>query len=312
MGIKTDNVKSGTGGLPKSFGPGNQIAKINNISIRVPKFVLQGEPVQYEIVLDLETEPLGEAFEGWLIDKDNPSEGSFLGQTGRIKSKKWPYKDGTWKNPATGKVVTFDYTDDILKFIQQLEDACGTDFLKRTSGKFQTLEDLVDNFNTEKSFEGIFLRWCVAADVEMKADGHPEYHMYLPDYVKGFKVVTSLEDKNGIAVYNATRDLYKKGAPKSVAKFSASPQVKTAGQVAEDDNDAPNWEEGAEEAFETIDETEEDLFPIEEEEVKEEPVAKKKEAAPVTKKAVEVKVETVQEEEEENLFEMGDDEELAF
>lgn len=257
MAIKTDDVKVGGGNLPKSFGPGNHTAKINSIELRVPGYVKKTDPIQYELVLDLETSPLGGTFEGWQLDKEDPSKGNFLGQTGRIKTRKWAYKDGTWKNPKTGKTVEFSYLDDILEFIQRIEDACGTKFLKETSGKFNTIEEIVAAFNKTKPFKGIFLRWCIGGEVEMKDDGHPQYFMFLPDPLKGFKLFTSEADKDSLAPYNADRDLSSKDAPKTVGTFTADAQGKE-----DEDGDTPPWAEATndDDPFSTSDDDDEDPF----------------------------------------------------
>ena len=71
MGIKTDDVKVGAGNLPKSFSPGNHTCKINSISLRWPEYMKKKNEKGYEVLLDIETKPIGEGFEGWLIDSMN-------------------------------------------------------------------------------------------------------------------------------------------------------------------------------------------------------------------------------------------------
>lgn len=259
-GLVTDKVEVKKGGkLPKSFGPGNHVAKILHIECRQPIWLKPGENPQYEIIMDLETAPIGGDFEGWFIDKNNEAKGKFLGQTGRVKSRQWPYKDGSWKNPKTGKEVIFDAVEDALVFIKMIEEECGTDFLVRTSGQFDTIEECVAGFNKEKPFKDVFFYWCIGGQAKMKDDGHFKYFMYLPKYETGFKLFAKEEDKSDVLPYDADRHVEKEDEPKSVGKF-------TPGDDDDDDNSVP-WEsaENADSAFDVGEEDDDEgMFDIEE------------------------------------------------
>ena len=238
-GIKTDDVKVGSGKLPKSFSPGNHVAKILNIEIRIPAFVKQKNlPVQYEIIMDMETEPVGGSFEGWQLDKDDESKGMYLGQTGRVKSREWPYKDGKGKSKKTGKDYEFSLVKDILVFIKMIEEECGSDFLGETSGKFDTVEEIVNAFNEAKPFKDIFLKWCIGGQMEMKDDGHPKYYMFLPAFKKGFKIFAKVEDADSVAIYDKQVDLTSKDGPATVAAFTAD-----AGGAEAEGGEVPNWDQ---------------------------------------------------------------------
>lgn len=174
----------------------------------------------YEVVLDLETKPIGESFEGWLIDAKNEKGPRYLGQTGRIKTRKWPYKDGSWT--GQGKTVKFDMVDDILKVIQLLEQECGTDFLVQTSGKYNTIEEIVEAFNAAKPFDGIFLKWCIGGEEETQESGHPKYFLALPKFEKGFKLFANESDAAHVLPFDKALHVEVKGGAAPVNSFPAT------------------------------------------------------------------------------------------
>ena len=229
MGLVTNEVKVGTGNLPKSFSPGNHICKINNISLRWPEYLKKKGEKAYEVILDLETEPKGDSFEGWLIDSKNESGPRFAGQTGRIKSRKWPYKDGSWT--GQGKTVKFDMVDDILKVIKLIENECKSTFLMDTSGKYDTIEEVVEAFDKAKPFENIYIKWCVGGEEDMQENGHPKYYMYLPKFEKGYKLFSNNDNPEHVLVYNKALHVDVKGGAAAVSGFSGNTPPPIAGNA---------------------------------------------------------------------------------
>lgn len=243
MGIVTSEVKVGTGNLPKSFSPGNHICKINNISLRWPEYLKKKGEKAYEVVLDLETEPKGSSFEGWLVDSKNEAGPRFLGQTGRIKTRKWPYKDGSWT--GNGKTIDFDMTMDILKVIKLIELECGTDFLTETSGKYDTIEEIVEAFDKAQPFKDIYISWCIGGEEELQANGHPKYYMFLPKYEKGYKLFSNKDNADNVLPYDKALHVESKGGAAAVSGFAGTTPPPVAGGGADglwdksDDNDDP-------------------------------------------------------------------------
>ena len=218
MGIVTNNVKTGGGNLPKSFNPGNHVAKINGIFIRQPEYLKKKGEKGYEIIMDLETKPVGGEFEGWLIDEKDESKGRFLGQTGRVKTRKWPYKDGSWT--GNGRTVTFNMVDDILEVIQTLENELGTDFLVRTSGQFDTIEEIVEGFNKDGCYKDKYLKWCIGGEGELKDNGHYKYYMFLPKIKRTEGQLFAAEDKaENVVVFDEALHVEKEEAPAQVESF---------------------------------------------------------------------------------------------
>jgi len=240
--IGTKDVKVGGGALPKTFMPGNHTCKINNIRLDRPAFAKDGEEMYY-LVLDLETEPLGESFEGFFIDKDKEELGRYLGQTGRIKTSQWPYKDSEWQGKKWSMI------DEIIKFLKSVCIEIGSDWMDKADGKFDTIEEMVDAFNKKAPFKDVFLSWCIGGQQVPGEDGYPKYFMHLPKFTRGSKLFTSVEEDGELLEYDKALHLQIKGeAPETVKNFGDD----------DEDGDGP--------LFETEDDDGEDPFAVTESE----------------------------------------------
>jgi hypothetical protein len=227
MGIVTNDVKVGAGNLPKSFSPGNHTAKINSISLRWPEYLKKKGEKAYEVVLDLETRPIGDSFEGWLVDKEQKDGPRVLGQTARVKTRKWPYKDGSWT--GNGKTIKFDMVLDILKVIQLLEEEAGSTFLKDTSDKFDTIEEIVEAFNKAQPFKDIYFKWCVGGEEEVSEEGFSKYYMFLPKFEKGYKLFANENNAQHILPYDKALHVESKGGAKPATPVNSFPAGAGAG-----------------------------------------------------------------------------------
>lgn len=177
-GLSTKDVKVG-GGLPKTLQPGNYAAKIN--SVQLEEFKLK--PGAYNFIMHMEGPDLGKDFEGFMVDKNDPSLGKHAGQVGNIKSGEWAFADGETK---TGIKVSRD--QDIMKFMKNLCIQLGEKSLKwfnDADQKHPTIESLVSAFNNDKPFKDVFINYCVAGKEYIGKTGYTQYDMFLPKYVKG-------------------------------------------------------------------------------------------------------------------------------
>lgn len=227
-GISTKEVSTGGGSLPKTFGPGNVKAKINSLRLSRPVFAKAGEKMYY-LELDMETEPMGSGFEGFFIDKDNESLGRYLGQTGRIKSSQFPYKDS--KNDA-GK--EFFLHIEVIKFLKRIEEECGTQYLDDNDGKFKTIEELVEKFNAAAPFKDTFLNWCLGGQKVMKDNKHYTYYLHIPKYEKGETTKHFVSDANiaMLTKYDAPIHLEDKTKTTVVQGFTGGPAAPAATEVS--------------------------------------------------------------------------------
>jgi hypothetical protein len=210
--LSTKDVKTGgDGGTPKTITPGNHTLKVNAIELK--QFPFMEKDNAYFINLNVETKPI-EGFEGFWINKDDESLGRHEGQVGTVKSTRWFYKDGETKS---GTPISRD--TEILKFVKNLCNEAGCDaWFKKADDQYETIEEFVDGFNSDKPFADKWLDCCVAGKEYHKSNGYIGYDMYFAKYAKGVKGFAS-EGSTNVHEYNENEFLIKAEAPAKVEGF---------------------------------------------------------------------------------------------
>jgi hypothetical protein len=176
--ISTKNIDSGSGGssVPKTLAPGVHTFKINSI-------VLDEVPYKkgaYNMNLNVEGPDMGEDFEGFFIDKDDPTQGRYKGQVGRVRFSEFPYADGETKS---GIIIKRD--DEILKAVNNICKALSMQsWLESQDNKHDTIQSLVSQLNADKPFTGKYLRACVAGREYQNKQGYTNHDLYLPKWSK--------------------------------------------------------------------------------------------------------------------------------
>jgi hypothetical protein len=219
-----ENVSKPKGGIQKKIRPGNHTCKVNNISTKdvvwkgVPKLLLN---------LHLETEPIGEDFEGFLIDKDNPKLGRHTGQIARIKSSGWGYDDQ--RKDKDGNIITKE--DSVVMFLDSLcHEANGSTWVKDAivNDTYKTLEDFIAGFNKENPIKDVFLHFCLGGTQDVNDDGYPVYFLQLPKHEKGFRLYANDNNKDSLLPYNASEHLYVKNSPAPVQQFAGNDEEESS------------------------------------------------------------------------------------
>lgn len=193
MGLSTkDLVESSGSGMPKTIIPGNHTLKINKVYIEPFKFIDDA----YHLYMDVETKPI-ENFEGFMIDKDDPTKGNYAGQVGRVKASQYAYADGETKS---GVKIQRDRS--MLIFLQNLCKALDiNEWFVDQDGKHNSIEEFVSAFDNEKPFKDIYLDFCVAGKEYMSKSGYTNYDMWLPKSSReGYAF--SAEESGKTMVYN--------------------------------------------------------------------------------------------------------------
>lgn len=264
--IGTKDVTVGSGKLPKNFIPGNHTAKIINMKFQETTFDDRrtgGKVTKAWVVMELETEPVGGDFEGWLIDKDDESKGRRLGQTGWVKSDAFGYEDKTYNGRE------YSIHKSTIQFLKGLEmEALGhTKFMDSIDGKYDTYDEICKAFLAESGIEGVFLNWCIGGKKEWDEKGeYPVYWMNLPKWSKGSKLYAHPDKSDNLMQFHAQIHVYDKtgGAPANApAGASASPApAQTFSPGAEE---APPWnnDDDGEDPFAPSNSTDEDPFATE-------------------------------------------------
>ena len=215
--ISTKNIQESTGGgIQKLIQPGNIKAKILGVELEPYKFI----PDSYQVILSLETEELGDEFEGFLINKDDPSMGYHKGQIGKVKSSEYAYADATTKG---GNEIKRDA--EMLKFLKNICTSLGTKALKwldKQDSKHATIESLFEQFNIDQPFENIYLDYCIAGKEYLNKKGYPAYDLFLPKFVKGGAPFSNEEQKPfPVITYSEANHIRRKKNP-TVSSFASS------------------------------------------------------------------------------------------
>jgi len=174
--ISTKNIPTGGGGVPKLIQPGNIVAKILGVELEPFKFK---EGADF-MILFLESEPLGEDFEGFSVDKDDPTGPKHLGQISRVKTHEYAYADSVTK---TG--VNISKETEIVKMLKNLCTALNcVDWLDDQDGKHSTVNSLIEAFNIDQPFKDVYLNWCIAGKEYLGKTGYTNYDNFLPKFTK--------------------------------------------------------------------------------------------------------------------------------
>lgn len=197
--ISTKNIKeTGSSNTPKTLSPGNITFKINNIRT-------EGVPYKSDalnIILDVEGPDMGSDFEGFLIDKDDASQGRYAGQVGKIKCSEYPYADAT-----TPKGIEISREVEMLKMLKDLCKATNSlEWLDSQDQKHETMQSMIEQFNADKPFKDQMLRACVCGKEYQNKNGYTNYDMFFPRFGKDgvpFENVSVDESKSRLITYNA-------------------------------------------------------------------------------------------------------------
>jgi len=198
MALSTTDLGAGTG-MPKTITPGNNILKINSVTLEEFTFI----DGAYHLMLNVETPPI-DGFEGFMIDKDDESKGHYAGQIGRIKASQYAFADGETK---TGIKIQRDRS--IMIFLKNLSHTFGIDeWFIAQDNKFDTIEDFVKNFSNNAPITGKYLNWCVAGKEYMGKTGYTNYDLYLPKG-EGQKYAYGDPETGKVLEYNEAKHLKK-------------------------------------------------------------------------------------------------------
>lgn len=218
MGISTKNVDSPTpsgSSTSKKIEPGRQNLKITGVKLQPNKF----KPGSDYLMLVVEGPAVGGGFEGFLIDKDDPSKGNHEGQVGWVKASEWAFMDSTIKSgKSAGTEIKRD--DEILRYIKSLCVETGAEaWFAEQDGKHETIESFVEAFDKEKPYKDKFLRMCVCGR-QYESKGYLNWDLYLPKWSKGnvpFENANVAESMSKVFTFDETKHI-KKAAP--VANFT--------------------------------------------------------------------------------------------
>lgn len=174
--ITTKNIPSSTG-MTKIIMPGANTCKINSISLEKVPY----KEGAYNLSMNLETMPMGDDFEGFLVNKDDATGPRYQGQVGRVRFSEWPFSDGVTK---TGISISRDL--EIVKAIQAIcKETNSLGWLDKNDNLHDTIEDFVLAFNNDKPFADQYINFCVAGKEYNNKQGYVNFDLFLPRASKG-------------------------------------------------------------------------------------------------------------------------------
>jgi len=175
--LSTKNIKTdGDGGMSKTLEPGQNLCKINNVTIDPFKF----KEGAYNVMLHLEGEDLGADFLGFFIDKNNEALGRYKGKVGLVKATEWAFADGETKSKVPVK-----RDNEMLKYLKQLCTSLGClEWLNSQEEKHSTIESYYTAFAKDKPFGDTFYRFCIAGKEYTNRGGYKAHELFLPKYSK--------------------------------------------------------------------------------------------------------------------------------
>lgn len=218
IGTKNISDKVSGGFTPKNLQPGNVSCKIEGIYLEKSRFNDQ----EFNLTLNLEGPDMGEDFTGFMIDKDDPSRGTYRGQIARVRASEYTYKDGT---TPSGVAVSRD--NDILRMVGFIcKETDSSKWLEAQHEKHDTVEELIEQLNTDKPFKDKYLRFCLAGR-EYDKNGYTNYDLFLPKFTKTsvpFESETKEEASSKVAKFDPSIHI-KKRKTATVDSFNETPET---------------------------------------------------------------------------------------
>lgn len=209
--LSTKNLEPSKNGPRPIIDAGNQKVKINSITFDQTPWSKDA----YNIVLHVESEPIGDGFEGFLIDKDNPDEGRYKGQVGRVRISKYVFEDGETKS---GRKKNRDA--DVLKAMDNLARAMN---LKGDLDEVEA-EDVFEFMDAcNKIFSNSdYVNMCIGGREWENKDGYINLDMFLVPYEKG-KVPVEMDgvDNSRLIQFDESKHI-QKIKKKTVSDFESN------------------------------------------------------------------------------------------
>lgn len=190
--LNTKDMSAGAGKVKPVLGVGNQLIKINSITMDQTPY----DKEAYNVTLHCESEPVKGDFTGFLKNVNDPNGERYEGQVGRIRASQYAYKDAEL---PSGRTVNRD--QEILKAMITLSEVLDLrsdlDLIEA-----ETIEDFVAACNV--LFSGpTFINACVGGREWENKEGYINYDLYLPRPSKdGVPLENANAENSRLLVFN--------------------------------------------------------------------------------------------------------------
>ena len=170
----TDIPDAGSGGVKKVIEPGEHVIKINSVTFDKTPFKTEDS---WNIHLHAETEPMGDDFDGFWVEKGDESKGKYKGQVARVRASEYAFKDGIVGSTS----ITRDR--EILKWLKGFTDAIGAQkWLLDQNDKHDTIEGLLEQLDKDKPFKDIWLSATLGGKAYKNKEDYLNYDLFLPKF----------------------------------------------------------------------------------------------------------------------------------
>lgn len=211
---KEADKKVGGTSIPKVIQPGNVVARVLDIQLEVPPY----DPNAYNLVLTLETPPLGEGFEGLPISKDAPEMGNYEGQVARVQSQQYSYSDYTNKEGRTTlkEDMVFKWLWNFAKEIGVSKDLIANNI------EGSNIAEYVANAKPYLIGKDRWIHWCIGGSEYENKAGYTQYRLFVvkPEKNKiGYQLDVPGEKSTKLIDFNEAVHIKKKKASDTVDSF---------------------------------------------------------------------------------------------
>jgi hypothetical protein len=183
--LSTKDMSAGSGKTRPVIGVGNQKLKINSITFDQTPY----DKEAYNVVLHVESEPVGGEFEGFLVDSSDKDGPRYKGQVGRVRLSPYPYKDTTL---PSGREISRD--TEVLRAMIFLAEVLGKrDELDNIEA--DTVEEFMASANQVLSGDN-YINCCIGGREWENKDGYINYDLFLPRNSKDGVSMESLDTEN--------------------------------------------------------------------------------------------------------------------
>ena len=182
--LNTKDMQVGAGKVRPLIGPGNNVIKINSITFDQTPY----DSEAYNVMLHVETKPVGGDFEGFFRDKDNESAGRYEGQIGRVRMTPYPYKTTTL---ASGREI--DRDQEVLKSMIFLSEVMNKR-VELDTIEANTIEDFISS--ASKLLSGTYFNVCLGSREWENKEGYINNDLYLPKLSKEGVPAEQLDKEN--------------------------------------------------------------------------------------------------------------------
>jgi hypothetical protein len=202
------------GGTSKVIQPGTVEAKLLDLKLEVPPY----DSNVYNLILNLETAPIGGDFEGLPVNKDNPELGKYAGQVANVQAQQFSFSDYT---NSMGKTTT--KSDAIFRWIWNFAKAIGvSEQLVANDIKGDTIEEYVENVKPYLISGERYIYWCIGGvEYENKA-GYTQYRLFVvkPQNGKnGYALSTGSDKPSSLITFDESVHIRRKKPSEAVASF---------------------------------------------------------------------------------------------